>query len=818
MQVPSEWPLTGRESELDAIARALNHTRAVLLAGAAGVGKTRLARVALQQRARGGNVRWLTASASARQIPLAAFAPILGDPPEDSGGLPVLLARAYADICAAQGLVLGIDDAHLLDDVSATLLHQLALDQRVTLVITVRNGEPAPDAVTALWKDDLVTRIEVKELSGQQTANLLTAALGQPATTDTARRLYQATAGNVLWLRHLVGGELAEGRLVSRDGLWTWIGQPVLTPALADLIDAAIGPLVNGVRPVVELVAFGEPLSLSVLESLTDPTNVDEALGRGLVHLAAQQQVRLAHPLYGEVLRARAGQFQAQRLRGRIATALANSGNATPDDILRQAVLILDSDLPPDAEVLTAAAGYASLRADAALAVRLLRAARDADAGFEARLALGFALHWSSEGTEAEEIFAEAVTLADTDRQRERLCCIRAANLAYGLAKVDDALIMLRPGNASSPSITLLGMEACLTASSTDQLARAERAARVVVAEPTADQAAQAYAWVALTLICGLTGRGHSVTECANLGTAAAALAPETAPMRVIFAFMEALGLCLAGMPSAIHSRVDQLSELSLGTIFGISLPLLDGMAALASGEVGRAVPLLREVRPLLPGEGWKFRVDSLLACALGAAGQADDATAAIRGAKNTRHPGFAFMDVMLEIAIAWTLAAQGAVTAAIAAANAAARQNAEAGRWAVEVLARHTAVCLGDTTQAARLRELAEHVDGPRAALAAEHAEALANTDPAALLTVSSALEAAELLLPAADAAAQAALLHGQRNNVAARAQAAARAEHLADRCGAQTPATLAAKAPFPLSGRQREIATLAARFTNKA
>lgn len=37
-----------------------------------------------------------------------------------------------------------LSDGHLLDDVSATLLHHLAADAACRTVVTVRTGEPAP--------------------------------------------------------------------------------------------------------------------------------------------------------------------------------------------------------------------------------------------------------------------------------------------------------------------------------------------------------------------------------------------------------------------------------------------------------------------------------------------------------------------------------------------------------------------------------------------------------------------------------------------------------------------------------------------------
>jgi hypothetical protein len=67
-------------------------------------------------------------------------------------------------------------------------------------------------------------------------------------------------------------------------------------------------------------------------------------------------QTRLAHPLYCEVRRSEMGVLRARRLRGLIATALAGTGARRSDDIVRRAVLALDSDLDPDPGLFVTAA------------------------------------------------------------------------------------------------------------------------------------------------------------------------------------------------------------------------------------------------------------------------------------------------------------------------------------------------------------------------------------------------------------------------------------------------------------------------------
>ena len=76
------WPLVGRVEELRFVAAALRSRTSrggVVLAGAAGVGKTRLAREALRRAARqGSQTRWAYGTASARSTPFGAFEGLLG--------------------------------------------------------------------------------------------------------------------------------------------------------------------------------------------------------------------------------------------------------------------------------------------------------------------------------------------------------------------------------------------------------------------------------------------------------------------------------------------------------------------------------------------------------------------------------------------------------------------------------------------------------------------------------------------------------------------------------------------------------------------
>ena len=84
---------------------------------------------------------------------------------------------------------------------------------------------------------------------------------------------------------------------------------------------------------------------------------------------------------------------------------------------------------------------------------------------------------------------------------------------------------------------------------------------------------------------------------------------------------------------------------------------------------------------------------------------------------------------------------------------------------------------------------------------------------DGAALHAASRRLEDMGALLLAADAAAQAAAAHTRQDRRGSAQASATCAQRLAQACeGARTPALATLAAPLPLTGREREVVTLAA------
>ena len=313
----------------------------VVLAGPSGVGKTRLGVECLRLAERAGlaTVR-VTATRSAAELPFGALTPLLPgeDPPagtvDDRADLLRRSAAAVVERAGDRRLVVLVDDAHLLDGSSATLVHQLVAGGSAVVVATVTTGEPAPDPIAALWKDGLAERMDIGGLGSDAIAELLPVVLGGPVDPATSAALTDHCRGNVLYLRELVIGAVDDGSLVDEGGIWRLQRALSPSPRLVELVEARLGGLDDDERALLELVSYGEPVGQAELSALADPDVAERLERRALLTSRTdgrRLEVRLAHPLYGDVVRAQTPTLRQRRLAQSLAEVIetAARGGAT---------------------------------------------------------------------------------------------------------------------------------------------------------------------------------------------------------------------------------------------------------------------------------------------------------------------------------------------------------------------------------------------------------------------------------------------------------------------------------------------------------
>ncbi|MDT5351338.1 MAG: hypothetical protein QOH91_4625 [Mycobacterium sp.] len=820
-------PLTGRDNELGIIRRALsgagNHS-GVVIAGAPGVGKTWLAREALRRaEASGERTKWIVGTDSAHALPLGAFIGSLGEAMSD----PLTNVRRVISSFVAQQrrgrVVVGVDDAHLLDGLSALVVHQLAQSGGARLVVTIRTGSDEPDAVTALWKDGLLVRLDLEPLSATATREVIESTVNGPVDARSAARFRKLTGGNALFLRQLLADQVAAGRMRQLAGVWMWDGDVAVSPSLSDTIGRQMGRLSPRMAMVVDTLSQCEPLAVDVLCDLVRRSDLAAAERMGLVSVersGAGLMARLAHPLFGELRRASAGEMYLSEIRGKLATRLANDGDADMQATVRRALLRLESDLDPDPELYLESARHAMTLLDLDLADRFATAATRAGApGAAGVRAMNLVL--LGRGEQAEVALRD---MADGDLpDGHHWATVRAANLIWMLGKPRDAAVIL-DGLVSPHSKTpetpaqvaeRLAVQACLDA----VLARCEPAAekaRAALDFPALPGFHAMMASLALIMAMGALGQVDELASVAEQALRRATTSFQASHLRYWFGAVYGRACRLTGRIDEFVNTARQLAD-SARDVPGLAyanLAFLLGNAELVRGAVTKAAQLVHEalagVQIHAVTTGLQPASYFALAEAHAKLGQATEANVAVGAARSCVPTDFLFMHTALSLAGGWATAASGSLSEAVASAREAARLARERGQPTHELACIQAAAQWGDASQAARARELADALSLPLADAVALHAGALLAGNGEGLLAASVKYREIGDRAAAADAAAQASIAFDEGQQHRRGLYAAALARELADECGGLRTPALRTPAGLKLSGRQRDVVEL--------
>jgi DNA-binding NarL/FixJ family response regulator len=829
--------LLGRDAACRVIGGALDADPPgnVVIVGPAGVGRTRLAREALfLAEGKGRPTRWAAGTRAAARVPLGALAHLL--PAVETGADTLALlqqaTRAIVGDCAGAPRVLGVDDVHLLDPLSVTLLHQLAAGGAVSLVLTVRTGNAVQDPAATLWKDGSATRIELQPLQREDAERLIGHCVDGLVQTRTVERLWRLSGGNPLYLHELVEDGLRTGRLRRYGDLWSWVGEMVPSQRLSEIVLAHLGDMDTDEWRALKVLGTAGTCSVEQVVELSSPDAVTALERRRAIDddAGGSEEIRVAHPLYAEVIRSLVPEAERQRILRRLARDQAAHG--CDEHLLRRAAVLLDSGATAHGgPLLTAGARRAVAQMDLPLAERLARAAVKEGGGFPAHATLVEAVRWQGQPVLAEELATAAVPAASSDDDRARLAAARALTLFCGLEQADQARAVLREARATvrdeGARALLAAAEAMLAFLGGDPHG-AVRQGRTVLSAPAG--AAHPLAAAAVAAGLAVTGRTGQALTTAEMGRLALASHPDPAERvytHVTLAQAEILALGLSGQFGQLEQRAAELHRQNLATApewIGDAIACVHrGWAALASGRphvasrwLAEALPALEERDPagLLP------LCRSSLAAARALVGDVCAARRLIDGSQPARARAIAVFDPLRRMAEAWVAAAEGRRGQAGALVLEAAEMAARQGQEAVEAILLHDGLRLGQGPKIVdRLYQQAERLDTPFMADLAAHAAASVADSAEGLDQASSRFEQTGALLLAANAATEAASAHERRGERRAAAAARLRAATLARECGLTRGPALDVL-PLPaLTAREQEVARLAsAGLSNQA
>ena len=317
----------GRAAELERIAAAWQNVttgggpaQVVLLAGEAGIGKSRLAaRFAAEAGAAGATVLYGSCEEQAL-VPYEPFSEAVGSTGADREEIESRLAAA----AATTPVVLVLDDLHLADRNTLALLARVArgaAGERLLVVGAYRDadavGTPLLGAIAELRRDCDVERVPVDGLSVDEVAALLDGAADP-------RRIHDRTDGNPFFVRELVR-HLAE----RRDGV------EEVPESVSDVVLARVSRLSRpSANALTAASVLGQSFDLAVLRLLVGSDDLldalDEATAAGLVDDVGGGSYRFAHALTRDAVYGAVGQSRRSDLHRRAAASLEQAHGLEP--------------------------------------------------------------------------------------------------------------------------------------------------------------------------------------------------------------------------------------------------------------------------------------------------------------------------------------------------------------------------------------------------------------------------------------------------------------------------------------------------------
>ena len=369
MSTPST--LVGREAEQERLGDAVQRARRgsgslVLLAGEAGVGKTRLVGQMVED---AGGLKLLGRASHGAAVPygpivaafrshlrsnpdglagcgplrphLALILPELGEPAavSDRATLFEAVRCAFAHLARARHVVVVLDDLQWSDEATLELLPALAesLSELPLLMIAAYRSDGLPrDHILRRVRHELrraghLDELTLSALKPAETAQLLTEIFEQAPAPSLTRTIHDRTQGVPFFVE-----ELARALLTTRavtaggHGLELAMGGAVPVPVPATVRDAVLvgaSELSQKGRAAADAAAVaGEAFDLAVVGEIASGAGLAELLERGLVTEADPGLGAFRHALTREALYADVPWLQRRALHRRLAEALEARG------------------------------------------------------------------------------------------------------------------------------------------------------------------------------------------------------------------------------------------------------------------------------------------------------------------------------------------------------------------------------------------------------------------------------------------------------------------------------------------------------------
>ncbi|WP_461170380.1 helix-turn-helix transcriptional regulator [Arthrobacter sp. Z1-15] len=269
-----------------------------ILVGEAGSGKTALIHHVLRQCSSDTYVVHVRGSAFSGRTPFGALTFLLSELESDISSHPVLILRGLTRLIQerAEGrpVLLAVDNGEDLDEFSAMALSQMVLSRTAGLLACFRDFSRAPAEFTGLWREGILSRVDLEPLDLAETAELVSAELDGLVSGAAVADLHSHTGGNPHLLTLGCRDYRESGRLRRSGQVWVLEPhQPAPAGRVAEAVLGRLDGLTGRQLALVRTVALAGSLPLGAALHDADPGEVDILQEQGILAVERQSVPRI---------------------------------------------------------------------------------------------------------------------------------------------------------------------------------------------------------------------------------------------------------------------------------------------------------------------------------------------------------------------------------------------------------------------------------------------------------------------------------------------------------------------------------------------
>lgn len=279
-----------------------------------------------------------------------------------------------------------LDEADHIDRATAEVMSSLVRAGRLKLVIAHPAGSEPARPMPRLWEDGLVERVHLRPLSRETGHDFCTAVLGGRPAVNISWHFWNMAGGNPLLMKLVMDDAVSNGILRRQDGRWVMeLHSGPSGRQLQEVVLEQLRGLSPTAREMLDLVALSEPVPVETIIKELGATALAELMARHLLQETMDDSgvLKLANPVYGEVIRELVPRAHSRMLHARLVKDLETEPK-DPESLLRMVIWALDSGHDvPDVKLVSAAI-FACKLYESEIAMRLAGMVKGTDASRKA--------------------------------------------------------------------------------------------------------------------------------------------------------------------------------------------------------------------------------------------------------------------------------------------------------------------------------------------------------------------------------------------------------------------------------------------------